>query len=91
VPATTTADLLAALVLGDGRRWGEVAEPLQLADAAAVLDPASATPCTSSPDPRGASKTIDLAGIAAAALLEQLPLGGVQRWGRPSWPCPSSA
>jgi hypothetical protein len=39
VPATTAVDLLAAaLVLGDGRRWGEVAEPLQLADAAALLE-----------------------------------------------------
>jgi phage terminase large subunit-like protein len=64
--------LLAALVLEAGRRWGEVAEPWQWADARAVLD-------VTGPRrhfltrPRGGSKTTDLGGIAVAALLEQLP------------------
>jgi phage terminase large subunit-like protein len=75
VPATTAVDLFAALVLEDGHRWGEVAHDFQLADAAAVLEPASVAPMHFLTRPRGASKTTDLAGIAVAALLEQLPDG----------------
>jgi phage terminase large subunit-like protein len=66
--------LLAALVLEDGRRWGEAARPFQVEDARAVLD-------LSGPRrhyltrPRGGSKTTDLAGIGAAVLLEQAPPG----------------
>jgi hypothetical protein len=37
-------DLLAALVLPDGRRWGEAAEPFQWQDARAVLDPEPEAP-----------------------------------------------
>jgi phage terminase large subunit-like protein len=76
----TTGDaalrLLSGLVLEDGRAWGEAAEPVQLADARAVLDPDPLTP----PNffltrPRGFSKTSDLAGVNVAVLLEQLPAG----------------
>ena len=69
---TDALKLLAALVLEGGRRWGEVAQPWQWADARAVLD-------VTGPRrhfltrPRGGSKTTDLGGIAVAALLEQLP------------------
>lgn len=65
-------DLMAALVLDDGRRWGEAALDFQKTDAAAVLD-------LDGPRrhywtrPRGASKTTDLAGVGVAALLDQLP------------------
>ncbi len=64
-------DLLAGLVLDDGRRWGDAAEPWQWADARAVLEgPQRLAYITR---PRGASKTTDLAGIGIAALVEQLP------------------
>lgn len=64
-------DLLASLVLDDGRRWGEAARPWQWADATAVLEgPRRLAYITR---PRGASKTTDLAGVATAALVEQLP------------------
>jgi hypothetical protein len=64
--------LLAALVLEDGRRWGEAARPFQVADARAVLD-LSGPRRHFMTRPRGGSKTTDLAGIAAAVLLEQAP------------------
>src|SRR6186997_401840 len=66
--------LLAALVLEDGRRWGEAAHPFQRDDACAVLD-------LSGPRrhyltrPRGGSKTSDCAGVSIAMLLEQAPPG----------------
>ena len=44
-----------------------------------MLEPVSATPMSFLTRPRGASKTTDLAGIAVAALLEQLPPGAVRR------------
>jgi phage terminase large subunit-like protein len=65
-------DLMGSLVLEDGRRWAEAAAPWQSADAGAILD-------TSGPRlhyltrPRGASKTTDLAAVAIAALVAQLP------------------
>jgi hypothetical protein len=37
-------DLLAAVVLEDGQRWGEAAVPVQWQDARSVLDENSATP-----------------------------------------------
>ena len=67
-----TVDLLAGLVLEDGRRWGEAAESWQWQDAQAVLD-------VSGPRrhyltrPRGGSKTADLGGIAIAVLLDEAP------------------
>ncbi len=64
-------DVLAGLVLPDGRRWGEVAHDFQWADARSVLEgPKRYAFLTRA---RGSSKTTDLAGIALAALIEQLP------------------
>ncbi len=68
-------DILSGLVLEDGRRWGEVAEPFQWADARAVLDPENETPYHFLTRSRGGSKTADLAGVAIAAMLTQLPAG----------------
>jgi phage terminase large subunit-like protein len=67
-----TLDLLHALVMEDGRRWGEVARRWQLADAAAILD-ATGPRLHYLTRPRGASKTTDLAAVAIVALLRQLP------------------
>lgn len=67
-------DLVRALVLADGRRWGDAAASWQLADAAAVLS-LDGPPLHYLTRPRGASKTSDLAAICIAALLEQLPAG----------------
>lgn len=64
-------ELLAGLVLEDGRRWGDAAEPFQWQDARAVLSGGWRQAYLTRP--RGASKTTDLAGIGIAALLEQLP------------------
>lgn len=67
-------ELLAALPLEDGTRWGERAEPWQLDDARAVIDPDG---------PRrhfilrgrGMSKTTDIAAIALVLLLTLAPPG----------------
>jgi phage terminase large subunit-like protein len=72
VTTTEPLDILAALVLEDGRRWGEAATPDQWADAAAVLDPAPPN-LHFLTRPRGGSKTSDLAGIAVALLATALP------------------
>jgi phage terminase large subunit-like protein len=69
-------DLLAGLVLESGKTWGTVAEPWQWDDARAVLEPGSGPRLHFLTRARGASKTCDLAGIAAAALIEQVPAGG---------------
>jgi hypothetical protein len=72
VSADDALHTVAAMVLEDGRRWGEVAAPWQWADARAVLD-------VSGPRlhwlgrPRGGSKSTDLAAVAIAALLHQAP------------------
>jgi phage terminase large subunit-like protein len=68
-------DLMAALVLEDGSRWGERAAPFQWADARSVLEEESASPYHFLTRARGGSKTADLAGMAVAAMLEQLPAG----------------
>ncbi|MCV7528065.1 hypothetical protein M3D91_011075 [Micrococcus luteus] len=65
-------DLLAGLVMEDGRRWGEVAHPFQRADASAVL---------AQDGPRrhfllrgrGMSKTTDVAAMTLALLLCEAP------------------
>jgi phage terminase large subunit-like protein len=67
-------DLLGALVLEDGRPWGEAATAEQWEDARAVLDPAGA-PYSYLTRSRGYSKTTDLAGIVLAAMHEQIPPG----------------
>jgi phage terminase large subunit-like protein len=73
--STTTAalGLLASLELETGSRWGDVAEPIQWADAQAVLDPNAETPYNFLTRARGRSKTSDLGGMAIAVMLEQLP------------------
>ena len=84
-------DVLAALVLEDGRRWGEVAEPFQWQDARAILDPDTTTPYSFLTRSRGASKTADLAGVAVAAMLAAATSGieAVRPGGRPgSGPSP---
>lgn len=71
---TGALDLLAALVLEDGRRWGDAAVAAQWDDARAVLNPASA-PYHFLTRARGYAKTSDLAGVAVAAMLAELPAG----------------
>jgi phage terminase large subunit-like protein len=71
---TGALDLLAALRLEDGRRWGEVAAGFQWEDARAVLD-AGGKPYHFLTRARGGSKTADLAGMAVAVMLAQLPPG----------------
>jgi phage terminase large subunit-like protein len=68
-------DLLQALVLEDGRRWGDAAEPWQREDAEAILDQASPAPFHFLTRGRGGSKTGDLAGVALTAILTQAPPG----------------
>jgi phage terminase large subunit-like protein len=67
-------DVLAALALPDGRRWGAVAGAFQWDDARAVLDP-DGRPYQFLTRPRGGSKTTDLAAISVAAMVAQLPPG----------------
>jgi hypothetical protein len=64
-------DLLSALPLHDGRRWGDVAEPFQLEDAEAVL--LGDQPYAFLTRSRGGSKTTDLAGCALALMLTLPP------------------
>jgi len=61
--------VLAALVLEDGRRWGECATPLQLMDADAVLRPGDGPRRHWIGRPRGFAKTSDLGAFTLAALL----------------------
>jgi phage terminase large subunit-like protein len=72
---TDALDLLAGLVIEDGRRWGEAATERQLADAASILDLDSTTPYHFVTRARGYSKTSDLSAIALASMLCQLPPG----------------
>ena len=69
-------DLLAALVLEDGRRWGDAAVAEQWDDARAVLNPAG-EPYHFLTRARGFAKTSDLAGIAVAAMLAHLLVDSV--------------
>ena len=74
---STAVGLLAGLVLESGARWGEVATDWQMDDARAILDPAEGDPLLNFlTRARSGSKTSDLAGMAAAALIEQVPAGG---------------
>lgn len=66
-------ELLAGLVLEDGRRWGDAVPDWQWADARAFLDPGGSEPYSFFTRPRAASKTTDLASVGSAALLTQLP------------------
>lgn len=79
---TTHDDALAvlhALVLDDGRRWGEAATDWQRADAEAILD-VDGAPYSFLTRPRGGSKTTDVAAVMLAILLEQAPPGSRSYW-----------
>jgi hypothetical protein len=67
-------DLMAALVLESGDRWGEVAADFQLADAAAIFD-ASGPRWHFETRPRGGSKSTDAAGVALTWLATEAPAG----------------
>ena len=64
---------MAALVLEDGRRWGEAAEPWQWSLAEWMFS--DSTPSRWESRPRGGSKTTDVAGMAMVAMLTTLPVG----------------
>ena len=68
-------ELLASLVIPDGRRWYEAAVDVQREDALAVLALDSPTPYHYETRARGYSKTDDLGRIAIAVMLTQLPPG----------------
>lgn len=71
-------DVLGALVLADGRRWGESAEPLQLDDARSVLVPEQDGPRRHwLGRARGRSKTTDVGGLSLAAMLTEPADGGL--------------
>ena len=67
-------DLLAALVLEDGRLWGEVAVDFQIEDAEAFFSE-DGPRWHFETRPRGGSKTTDLAGISLAWLATEAPPG----------------
>lgn len=67
-------DVMNALVIEDGRRWGDAAARFQAQDARAILDE-RAEPFHFLTRARGASKTGDLGGVAVAAMLTQAPAG----------------
>jgi phage terminase large subunit-like protein len=66
--------LMGALVLEDGRRWGDVAELWQWRLAEWVFDE-RARPNRWESRPRGGSKSTDIAGICMAAMVELDPAG----------------
>lgn len=70
--SVSALDLLFALVLEDGRRWGEVADPHQIADAEAILSPERPN-LHFVTRPRGGSKTTDTAGIALSWVAVEAP------------------
>jgi hypothetical protein len=70
--ANDALDLLASLVLEDGRCWGTAAHAFQWEDARAVLDPHTTAPYFFLTRARGTSRTTDLAAITTAAMLTQL-------------------
>ena len=73
--ADEALELLSALVIDDGRRWGDAAVPVQWEDALAVLNPQSSTPYHWLGRARGFDKTSGLAGVMVAAMLTQAPSG----------------
>jgi phage terminase large subunit-like protein len=67
-------DLMHALVLDNGRRWGEVATDVQRANARAVLEPGLAAPRLHWYEaPKGYSKSTDTAGLSLAWLVADAP------------------
>ncbi len=71
---TAALDVLNALVLESGARWGEVAEPFQVDAARTLLDP-QARPFRWESRPRGGSKTTDAGGALLAMMTTTLPPG----------------
>jgi hypothetical protein len=71
---TLALDLLAALVLDDGRRWGDVAAEFQWEDAEAIFSK-DGPRWHYLTRPRGGSKTTDLAGVALAWLATEAAPG----------------
>jgi phage terminase large subunit-like protein len=68
-PLENALDLLFALQLESGERWGAVAAPFQLRDALAILEPLPPTQHHYLTRPRGASKTTDVAALGIVQLL----------------------
>ena len=66
--ALDALDIMAGLVLEDGRAWGDAAYGFQWEDTKAILDESS-PPYHFLTRARGSSKTTDLAGVAIAMLL----------------------
>jgi hypothetical protein len=74
---TANADalaLLSGLILEDGKRWGDIAEPFQWDAVRAILDPAE-RPNRWESRPRGGSKTTDAAAWLIALLVAVLRPG----------------
>jgi phage terminase large subunit-like protein len=76
VTATDALSLLAGFRLEDGRRWGDAATSVQMADAVAVLDRTGPRRHWLGRS-RGYSKTTDVAGLGLAMLIEQLLPGSL--------------
>jgi hypothetical protein len=69
-------ELVAGLVLEDGRTWADVATPWQVGDAQAILEPAVGDPLWHFlTRPRGGSKSTDLAAVLLAWLATQASAG----------------
>ena len=67
-------ELLAGLVIEDGRSWAEASTEWQRDDAQAVLDLSDDAPRLHYlTRPRGGSKTTDIAGVLVAGLIDQFP------------------
>ncbi len=73
-PALDPLDLLSALVLEDGRRWGSIAAPWQVSDARAIFD-SDGPRWHYLTRPRGGSKSTDAMGIALCWLASEAPAG----------------
>lgn len=74
---SVTFDLLASMVIEDGREWGDAATPVQLADAQAIIE--GDQPYHAITRARGYSKTADVAGIIAAKAITA-PAGSKLYW-----------
>lgn len=72
--APRAQDLMFALRLEDGRRWGEAAADFQIRDAAAIFAKDGPTSHYLT-RPRGGSKTSDIAGLVLSWLVTEAPLG----------------
>ncbi len=67
--------VLSSLIIEDGRRWIDAAQPFQLEDAVAVLTIGSNQPYHMLTRARGNSKTSDIGAMALAVMLTQAPAG----------------